>query len=119
MVAAPPGGRDWHSVGVASSHVPQSSNNKTVNLFTFESVCAGAKGGLSGLDLTKVNWQKISRKGDFPSTRCGSAVTMYKSKALLFGGVFDEEGRRYHFDPMCILGVPFVSRGRRKGRNGQ
>jgi hypothetical protein len=54
--------------------------------------CAGAKGGLSGLDLTKVNWQKISRKGDFPSTRCGSAVTMYKSKALLFGGVFDEEG---------------------------
>jgi hypothetical protein len=57
-------------------------------------LCAhvGAKGGLSALDLGKANWQKISRKGDFPSTRCGSAVTMYKNKALLFGGVFDEEG---------------------------
>jgi hypothetical protein len=55
-------------------------------------VTVGAKGGLSALDLGKANWQKISRKGDFPSTRCGSAVTMYKNKALLFGGVFDEEG---------------------------
>ena len=58
----------------------------------FLSFLTGAKGGLSGLDLTRVAWQKISRKGDFPSTRCGSAIAMYKSKALLFGGVFDEEG---------------------------
>ncbi len=30
--------------------------------------------------------------GDFPSIRCGSGMTMYKNKALLFGGVFDDEG---------------------------
>lgn len=52
----------------------------------------GGKGGLAALDLNRAVWQKISRKGDFPSTRCGSAIAMYKSKALLFGGVFDEEG---------------------------
>lgn len=55
----------------------------------------GGKGGLSALDLNRAVWQKISRKGDFPSTRCGSAIAMYKSKALLFGGVFDEEGTYY------------------------
>lgn len=55
-------------------------------------ICTGGKGGLSALDLNRAVWQKISRKGDFPSTRCGSAIAMYKSKALLFGGVFDEEG---------------------------
>ena len=61
-------------------------------LITLHCIYAGAKGGLSGLDVTRINWQKISRKGDYPSTRCGSAIAMYKQKALLFGGVFDEEG---------------------------
>lgn len=65
-----------------------------VSNFT-SNTCAGAKGGLSGLDLSRIAWQKISRKGDFPSTRCGTALAMYKSKALLFGGVFDEEGEIY------------------------
>jgi hypothetical protein len=74
-------------------------------------VRVGAKGGLSALDLGKANWQKISRKGDFPSTRCGSAVTMYKNKALLFGGVFDEEGACLRLQPVrycavrCCLGA--------------
>ena len=45
-----------------------------------------------GLDVNKISWQKIARKGDFPSTRCGTSLAMYKSKAILFGGVFDEEG---------------------------
>jgi len=44
------------------------------------------------LDFTKISWQKISRKGDFPSPRCGSAVALFKNKALVFGGVFDQEG---------------------------
>jgi hypothetical protein len=34
----------------------------------------------------------VTATGDFPSTRCGSSLVLYKNKALLFGGVFDEEG---------------------------
>jgi hypothetical protein len=52
----------------------------------------GGGGGKGSLDPSKATWQKVSRKGDFPSSRCGSAIAMYKSKALLFGGVHDEEG---------------------------
>jgi N-acetylneuraminic acid mutarotase len=44
------------------------------------------------LDLTKVTWQKISRKGDYPTPRCGGVMTVYKNKAILFGGVQDVEG---------------------------
>ena len=69
------------------------NENYSLMKFLFSSFLhEGAKGGLAALDLLRANWQKVSRKGDFPSTRCGSAVTMYKSKALLFGGVFDDEG---------------------------
>jgi hypothetical protein len=48
----------------------------------------------SPLDFNKISWQKVSRKGDFPSPRCGSAVVLFKTKALVFGGVFDQEGMR-------------------------
>eukprot|EP01038_Epipyxis_sp_PR26KG_P009482 gene9482-12773_t len=47
------------------------------------------------LDVSKAVWQKISRKGDYPSPRSGAVVAMYKNKALLFGGVYDEEGARH------------------------
>ena len=53
----------------------------------------GGSGGSAALDLSKVVWQKVSRKGDYPSMRCGAAVTLYKQKGLLFGGVFDDEGK--------------------------
>ena len=39
-------------------------------------------------------WEKMSRKGQSPSPRSGAAMTVYKNKALLFGGVFDEEGKK-------------------------
>jgi hypothetical protein len=50
-------------------------------------------GKSANLDLTKVSWQKISRRGDYPSPRCGVAMAVYKNKALLFGGVYDTEGK--------------------------
>lgn len=37
-------------------------------------------------------WEKLSRKGQTPSPRSGATMTVYKNKALLFGGVHDEEG---------------------------
>ena len=53
---------------------------------------ASSSRGLVSLDLSKISWQKISRKGDFPSPRCGSIMCFYKNKAVLFGGVHDNEG---------------------------
>ncbi len=49
-------------------------------------------GKSSNLELGKAVWQKISRKGDYPSARCGSVVSVYKNKAVLFGGVYDTKG---------------------------
>ncbi|ETW02247.1 hypothetical protein H310_05799 [Aphanomyces invadans] len=40
-------------------------------------------------------WEKLSRKGHAPSPRSGATMTVYKNRAILFGGVFDEEGRRH------------------------
>ena len=44
------------------------------------------------LDITRAVWERVSRKGDFPSSRCGCASVLYKNKLLVFGGVFDDEG---------------------------
>ncbi|OQR83764.1 hypothetical protein ACHHYP_14301 [Achlya hypogyna] len=40
-------------------------------------------------------WEKLSRKGHAPTPRSGATMTVYKNRAILFGGVFDEEGRRH------------------------
>ena len=45
----------------------------------------------SAFDPQMAVWNKISRKGANPSSRCGSAMCYFKNKAILFGGVFDEE----------------------------
>ena len=42
-------------------------------------------GGKSTTDASKANWQKVSKKGQAPSPRCGSVMTVYKNKAILFG----------------------------------
>ncbi len=50
-------------------------------------------GKSSNLDFSKLAWQKIARKGDYPSPRCGVATGIYKNKVLVFGGVCDHEGK--------------------------
>jgi N-acetylneuraminic acid mutarotase len=52
-------------------------------------------GGKVGIDATKASWQKVSKKGHFPTKRCGAVMTIYKNKAILFGGVLDEERDRH------------------------
>ena len=38
-------------------------------------------------------WERLSRKGEYPSPRSGTACTIYKnSKMIVFGGVQDDEG---------------------------
>lgn len=58
-------------------------------------VGSAAVGGKQTVDATRANWQKISKKGHFPSSRCGAVMSLYKNKAILFGGVFDEERERH------------------------
>lgn len=43
-------------------------------------------------------WERISRKGEFPSSRAGSASIVHKNKMLLFGGVLDNEGDHHKMD---------------------
>lgn len=61
----------------------------------------------SHLDVDKLVWQKCSRKGDYPSPRCGAVAIAYKNKALVFGGVFDSEGKKYFGCFICL----FIFRG--------
>ena len=47
---------------------------------------------LKNLESGKIpTWEKISRKGEYPSQRSGTSCTAWKSKLLVFGGVQDEE----------------------------
>ena len=47
---------------------------------------------LKGLESGKIpKWERLSRKGEYPSERSGTACTMWKNKMLVFGGVQDEE----------------------------
>lgn len=56
-------------------------------------IASGSSLGKGMLDLSKASWQKISKKGAFPSPRSGTSMIVYKNKAVLFGGVFDIEGK--------------------------
>lgn len=49
----------------------------------------------SSIDISKLIWQKIAKKGQFPSLRCGMSSISFKNKLVIFGGVFDEEGPRH------------------------
>eukprot|EP01039_Chlorochromonas_danica_P010525 gene10525-11659_t len=50
-------------------------------------VRGGGGGAGGGLDVSKLSWQK----GDYPTARSGAVMTVFKNKALSFGGVVDEE----------------------------
>ena len=43
-------------------------------------------------------WERISRKGEYPSSRAGSSSIVYKNKMMLFGGVLDNEGDHHKMD---------------------
>jgi N-acetylneuraminic acid mutarotase len=44
------------------------------------------------------SWERISRKGEYPSPRAGSVSTVHKNKMLVFGGVLDNEGDHHKMD---------------------
>lgn len=54
-------------------------------------------GGLNG-GQNPPSWERISRKGEYPSSRAGSSSIVHKNKMLLFGGVLDNEGDHHKME---------------------
>lgn len=51
---------------------------------------------LKGIENGKnPTWEKLTRKGEYPSQRSGTACTIWKNKMLVFGGVEDEENENH------------------------
>jgi len=42
-------------------------------------------------DANKAIWSRVAKKGSSPSIRSGAVIVSYKTRAILFGGVYDEE----------------------------
>jgi N-acetylneuraminic acid mutarotase len=55
----------------------------------------GGSGSARTVDTSKLAWQRVKKRGQFPSPRCSASSVVYKNKFIIFGGVFDEEGPRH------------------------
>jgi formylglycine-generating enzyme required for sulfatase activity len=44
--------------------------------------------------IADARWERKPKAGMAPSTRASFAMTLHKTKAVLFGGAADEEGKR-------------------------
>ena len=53
-------------------------------------------GGISG--TSPPAWERITRKGEYPSARAGTSAIIYKNKLLVFGGVLDSEGDHHRME---------------------
>lgn len=62
-------------------------------MLPLKQLVAGLNGGQN-----PPSWERISRKGEYPSSRAGSASIVHKNKMLLFGGVLDNEGDHHKMD---------------------
>mmetsp|Transcript_18589 Transcript_18589/g.38923 ORF Transcript_18589/g.38923 Transcript_18589/m.38923 type:complete len:838 (+) Transcript_18589:28-2541(+) len=56
----------------------------------------GKGGGITG--ASPPAWERISRKGEYPSPRAGTSTITHKNKMLLFGGVLDSEGDHHRME---------------------
>ena len=44
------------------------------------------------------SWERITRKGEFPSQRAGLSSVLHKNRLLVFGGVLDSEGDHHKME---------------------
>lgn len=42
-------------------------------------------------EMNQIKWERKKKSGIYPSLRCGMSISVYKNRAVAFGGVFDEE----------------------------
>jgi len=57
-------------------------------MLPLKSLVAGKGGG----GASPPSWERISRKGEYPSARAGTSSVLHRNKMLVFGGVMDDEG---------------------------
>lgn len=65
-------------------------------------------------DFKNVKWERRKRAGFAPSARSGSPMVLHKNRAILFGGVQDEDVSEEQlcsnfFNDMCALYIHFYS----------
>lgn len=46
----------------------------------------------NGVGATPPSWERVPRKGEYPSARAGTSCAPHRNKMLVFGGVMDNEG---------------------------
>ena len=51
--------------------------------------------------LNQIKWEKRKKSGMCPSARCGMSAVAFKNKAVVFGGVYDEELSDEHMKTTC------------------
>ena len=59
---------------------------------------SGGGGGVLGGGASPPPWERITRKGEYPSPRAGTSAVMHKNKLLVFGGVLDNEGDHHRME---------------------
>ncbi len=50
------------------------------------------------LGASPPSWERITRKGEYPSQRAGTSAVLHKNKLLVFGGVLDSEGDQHKME---------------------
>jgi len=60
-------------------------------MLPLKSLVNAGKGGLLN-GAAPPSWERIARKGEYPSARAGTSSVLHKNKLLVFGGVMDSEG---------------------------
>ncbi|KAL9185020.1 hypothetical protein ACHAXT_002797 [Thalassiosira profunda] len=66
-------------------------------MLPLKSLVGGGKGGpLNGANPP--SWERITRKGEYPSARAGTSAVLHKNKMLVYGGVLDHEGDHHKLD---------------------
>ena len=66
-------------------------------MLPLKQLIADSKGGpLNG--ASPPSWERLTRKGEYPSARAGTSSILHKNKLLVFGGVLDNEGDHHKME---------------------
>ena len=67
-------------------------------MLPLKSLLNSNKGGGSLNGTSPPSWERVSRKGEYPSARAGTSSILHKNKMLVFGGVLDNEGDHHKME---------------------
>ncbi len=85
--------------GSSSSHGVLATTSKSESIvhvdcwmLPLKSLANGGNSGGGSSSQPPPSWERITRKGEYPSPRAGTSSVTYKNRMLVFGGVADNEG---------------------------